>query len=191
MALNLLILATAAWKSLDETVVSRCSELVCTELQDDRFTESHKCEVLVYWAMTLHYLLFRAFCQATEDEKKVISAIKFVSGSEDFTISKSQGFHGNPILIIEAVVKSKKRIDSVFQSLGHQQLYDLRETLESRLDDEGNFFFRLDKQAAFEGRIVLTTQDDVIAVKGKVKAYPNNRDNAVNSMMEFLGGLLS
>jgi RNA binding exosome subunit len=156
-----------------------------------QFTESHKCKVLVYWAMTLHYLIFRAFCQATEDEKKVMSAIKLVTGSEDFTVTKSQGFHGNPILIIEALVKSKKRIDSIFQSLGHQHLRELRDTLESRLDDNGNFFFRLDKQAAFEGMIVLTGQDDVIAVKGKVKAYPNNRDNAMKTMRDFLDGLLA
>ena len=152
--------------------------------------ENHKCEVLVYWAMTLHYLTFRAFCQATEDERKVMSAISFVSGIEDITVTKSQGFHGNPILILEAVVKSKKRIDSVFRSLGFKQIQDLRDTIESRLDDDSSFFFRLDKQAAFEGEIILTTQDDVIAVKGKVEAYPNNRDNAMKTMIDYLDNML-
>ncbi len=140
--------------------------------------------------MTLHYLIFRAFCQATEDEKKVMSAIRFVSGAEDITVTKSQGFHGNPILILEAMVKSKKLIDTVFQSLGRQQIRNLRDMLESRLDDDSNFFFRLDKQAAFEGKVVLITQDDVIAVKGKVKAYPNNRDNAMKTLIDYLDGML-
>jgi RNA-binding protein len=139
--------------------------------------------------MPLHYLIFRAFCQATEDEKKVMSAITFVSGAEDITVTKSQGFHGNPILILEAVVKSRRLIDSVFQSLGPQQIRYLRETIESRLDDDSSFFFRIDKQAAFEGKIILTKQEDVIAVKGKVKAYPNNRENAMKTMMDFLDGL--
>jgi len=119
-----------------------------------------------------------------------MSAITFVSGAEDITFTKSQGFHGNPILILETVVKSKKRIDSVFHSLGLQQIRDLRDTLESRLDDDSSFFFRLDKQAAFEGKIILTTQDDVIAVKGKVEAYPNNRDNAMKTMIDYLDNLL-
>ncbi len=141
--------------------------------------------------MTFHYLLFRAFCQATEDEKKVISAIEFVTGSEDVSVMRSKGFHGNPILVLETEVKSKKRIDSVFQNLDRQQLQELRDTLESRLDDDGNFFFRLDKQAAFEGRIVLTAQDDVIAVKGKVKAYPNNRENAMKGLVDYLEDRLS
>jgi RNA binding exosome subunit len=141
--------------------------------------------------MTFHYLTFRAFCQATEDEAKVIAAIKFVSGSDDITVTKSFGFHGNPIMILETEIKLKKRIDSVFLNLGHQYLQELRDTLESRLDDEGNFFFRLDKQAAFEGRIVLTAHDDVIAVKGKVKAYPNNRENAIKTSVDYLDHLLS
>ena len=77
------------------------------------------------------------------------------------------------------------------QNLDHQQLQELRDTLGSRLDDDGNFFFRLDKQAAFEERIVLTTQDDVIAVKGKVKAYPNNRENAMKVLVDYLDDRLS
>jgi RNA binding exosome subunit len=141
--------------------------------------------------MSLHYLTFRAFCQATEDEKKVVSAIRFVSGAEDVSITKSQGFHGNPILILETSIKSKKRIDLVFRSLAHQYLRELRDTLESRLDDNGNFFFRLDKQAAYKGKIIITTQDDVIAVKGKVKAYPNNRERAQDAMMNYLDEMLS
>ncbi len=141
--------------------------------------------------MTLHYLSFRAFCQATEDEAKVMSAIELVSGTDEISVTRSQGFHGNPILILEATVKSKKRIDSVFQSLGEQQLRELRDTLDSRLDDDSNFFFRLDKQAAYEGKVILTAQDDVIAVKGKVKAYPNNRDNAMRVMTDYLDELLA
>ena len=141
--------------------------------------------------MAFHYIIFRAFCQATEDERKVISAIEFVSGSGDIAVTRTQGFHGNPILILEAEIKSKKQIDSVFHSIGHQQLGELRSSLETRLDDVSNFFFRLDKQAAFEGRIILTSQDDVIAVKGKVKAYPNNRDNAKKALIDYFDGLMS
>jgi len=141
--------------------------------------------------MTFHYLIFRAFCQATEEEKRVISALEFVSGSDDISVLRSQGFHGNPILVLETEVKSKKRIDSFFQNLERHHLQELRDILELRLDDDGNFFFRLDKQAAFEGRIVLTTQDDVIAVKGKVKAYPNNRENAMKVLVDYLDDRLS
>jgi hypothetical protein len=151
----------------------------------------HKCEVDVWEVMTFHYLMFRAFCQATEDEAKVISAIKFVSGSDDISVTKSLGFHGNPIMILETEIKSKKRIDSVFLNLGHQYIRELRDTLESRLDDDSNFFFRLDKQQAFLGKIVATTHDDVIAVKGKVKAYPNNRENAKKVLFDYLDRLLS
>jgi RNA-binding protein len=141
--------------------------------------------------MSFHYLAFRAFCQATEDEAKVKSAVAFVSGTEDISITRSQGYHGNPIVILEATVKSKKQIDSVFLSLGEQQLQELRDILDSRLDQEGNFFFRLDKQAAYEGRVILSAQDDVIAVKGRVKAYPNNRDNALKVAVDYLEGLLA
>jgi RNA binding exosome subunit len=72
-----------------------------------------------------------------------------------------------------------------------QHIQELRDTLDSRLDDGGNFFFRLDKQAAFGGQVLLTKQDDVIAVKGKVKAYPNNRENAMNALTTYLDDLLA
>ncbi len=44
---------------------------------------------------------FRTFVHATEDEGKVVQAMKFVSGLEEFERDVTEGHHGNKIVILE------------------------------------------------------------------------------------------
>ncbi|MDW5563680.1 MAG: RNA-binding domain-containing protein [Methanomassiliicoccus sp.] len=136
--------------------------------------------------MDIANLSFRTFAHATEDPERVERALKFVSGVEDVTRSSSTGYHGNPILVLEAKVTDSKHIKALLRSLGPEALRSLLDSLDRRLDDESFFYFRLDKQEAFLEKFVLTDGDDVIAVRGKVKSYPQNRDNAMASMRHVL-----
>ena len=52
--------------------------------------------------MDIASLSFRTFAHATEDEEKVERALRFASGAEEITKSKSEGYHGNPIVVMEA-----------------------------------------------------------------------------------------
>ncbi|MCU0862090.1 MAG: hypothetical protein MUE65_07205, partial [Methanomassiliicoccales archaeon] len=72
--------------------------------------------------MSLHSLTFRAFCQATEDEGKVQRALLFASGGkeEDVERTKCEGYHGNPIVILDVTISSARAIRSVFQRLSAQ-----------------------------------------------------------------------
>lgn len=136
--------------------------------------------------MDIANLSFRAFAHATEDPERVERALKYVSGAENVTRSSSTGYYGNPIIVLEAKVTDSKRIKALLKTLGPEALRTLLESLDRRLDEESFFFFRLDKQEAFLERIVLADGEDVIAVRGKVKSYPQNRDNALASMRKVL-----
>ncbi|WP_236993894.1 RNA-binding domain-containing protein [Methanomassiliicoccus luminyensis] len=141
-------------------------------------------------AMDIGSLAYRTFAHATEDEAKVEQALKFASGAEEIKKSSTVGYHGNPIIVLEARVTDAKGIKAFFSGLPKEDVKDLLDSLEKRVDEESFFFLRLDKQEAYQGRLKLADHEDVIAVRGKVKSYPQNRDNAVAAMSKFLQSVL-
>lgn len=141
--------------------------------------------------MSLHSLSFRAFCQATEDEMKVRRALLFASGAKEGDVerTKCQGYHGNPIVILDVTISSARAIKAVFQRLTAEDRGSMLEDLERRVDDQCAFYFRLDKQKAFMGEMLMGEAqegDDIIAVHGKVKSYPKSRDTALSAMRAYL-----
>jgi RNA binding exosome subunit len=136
--------------------------------------------------MDIANLSFRTFAYATEDPERVERALRFVSGADCITRNSSTGYYGNPIIVMQARVTDSKHIKAVLRSLGPEGLKTLLDTLDRRLDEESFFYLRLDKQEAYLDRFVLTDGEDVIAVRGKVKSYPQSRDNAMVSMRNIL-----
>ena len=47
------------------------------------------------------HLDFRTFSHATEVEEKVKKALTFVSNCQEVSVTHSEGYHGNKILIME------------------------------------------------------------------------------------------
>jgi len=140
--------------------------------------------------MAFHGLNFRAFVHSTEDEERVVKAMAFASGASEVSRTKSSGYHGNPITILEATVKRRKEIDAFFGRLGKIAIEELVRTLERRIDDDCSFFLRLDKQEAYLGRLVLAEKDDVVAVRAKVKAYPCRKSIALEAVARYLESYL-
>jgi len=130
----------------------------------------------------------RTFCHATEDIDKVRLALTNVVGDTDVRTSRTEGHHGNPILILDASVASMDEIAAFFEKLNASDIERLRESLESRMDDGCNLFMRVDKQAALNEDVVLAAGEDVISIRIKVVAYPSRRDIALGSVVEFLDG---
>ncbi len=140
--------------------------------------------------MDIDSLSFRAFSHATENEDRVKQAVKNASGSEELTCNKSCGYHGNPIVVIETKVTHAKDIKHVLSLLSEEDIKQLIDTIELRVDDESFFYMRLDKQEAYLGNLILSNGEDVISVRGKIKSYPQNRGNAVVSITQTLQQIL-
>ncbi|MDD1769450.1 MAG: hypothetical protein LUO79_00010 [Methanomassiliicoccales archaeon] len=141
--------------------------------------------------MGFHYLAFRTFCQATEDEEKVTLALRYASGAEGVERSASEGYHGNKIVVLENAIRSKKKTDAFFDRLSDSDVAQILETLEQRVNEECALFFRLDKQEAYLGRLVVTKGDDVISVRAKIECYPKRRENALEQARQYFGSILS
>ncbi len=78
---------------------------------------------------------FRAFIHATEDEAKVVQALKFASGADEATREVTEGYHGNPIIVLEVFIKEKRRAKDFFSRLDVETLKELSGSLERRMDD--------------------------------------------------------
>lgn len=136
------------------------------------------------------HLELRTFCHATESEEKVRKALAFVSDGREVTVVHSEGYHGNKILIMECVISRKADIRAFFRRLSASDLKALLDTMDNRMDEDGQFFFRLDKQKAFLEEMVLFTGDDCIHVRAKVESYPKRREKALENAKSMLQELI-
>jgi RNA binding exosome subunit len=140
--------------------------------------------------MAILNMHFRVFCHATEDEAKVIQALKFASGADEITREVTEGYHGNPIIILEVFIKERRRSRDFFIKLDAMEIQELIDSLQKRMDDDCNLYLRLDKQEAYLGNLKMTTSDDAIAVRAKVESYPKKLETAIKSVTEFLESLV-
>jgi RNA binding exosome subunit len=131
----------------------------------------------------------RAFVAATEDEEKVLDALAIFAPRDGISSIKVRGHFGNEIKILEARLnrrESRELFRILKQQLSSSDLARLRREMEVRLDDANQFHFRLDKQAAYQGRVCLTESSDAIDVSVVVETYPARREEAMRIMGELL-----
>ncbi|MFP8952614.1 RNA-binding protein [Natrialbaceae archaeon A-arb3/5] len=133
----------------------------------------------------LHYVDLRAFCYATEDEKRVEEALRsFLPEEFDLERTESEGHYGDRILVLSARVENADDVRHVLSRLADLEDFDgLIDELDERVTENTEFFLRLDKQAAFEGEVRL---GDGITFRGKVEAYPAKKAQAVENAEDVL-----
>jgi RNA binding exosome subunit len=138
-------------------------------------------------SVPFHYVDLRAFCYVTEDDRRVVEALRLFL-PEEFEIrrAESEGHHGGRILVLSARVETADDVRTVLETVGgltDGALERIRRELDERVSEDCSLFLSFDKQAAFNGRVEL---GDGITLRGKVEAYPANHDAAVeNARAEF------
>jgi len=120
-------------------------------------------------ALPIAYVDIGFFAHATEDESKVLDAVRHLLPPEcieKVVLEKSslRGHHGNPIVLFESKIKDKDIVKAVVENLASNLTALDKETLLNEIGlhlEKGSLFIRLDKQAAFEGSFKLTTADPI------------------------------
>jgi RNA-binding protein len=133
----------------------------------------------------LHYVDLRAFCYATEDEKRVEQALRTFL-PEEFEIERveSEGHYGDRILVLSARVENADDVRHVLSRLADlEDLDGLLGELDDRVTENTELFLRLDKQAAFGEEVRL---GEGITFRAKVEAYPAKKEQAVDNAEEVL-----
>lgn len=139
--------------------------------------------------MTFHYIEFKTYCHATEDIQKVKEVLSQIAGEGlelDIEISEAEGYYGNPIEILETTISRNRDMDDFFDHLPKDTVNELLETLEKRVDDRCNFYFRLDKEQAWDGDFSLVEGGNSISIRARIESYPAKRSSAIDILREYL-----
>lgn len=115
------------------------------------------------------HINIRVFAHATEDEEKVLSAVRNTLPpqiSENITFKKSNltGHHGNPIVLFEAKIKDKDHVEAFLKKLASGLSSLDKEVLSSEIEqhiEKGCLYIRLDKQSAYFNEIRLFATDPI------------------------------
>jgi RNA binding exosome subunit len=126
-----------------------------------------------------HYIDLRAFCYATEDEARVEAALgKFLPEEVAIERVESEGFHGDRIVVLSARVENADEVRHVLDELAAIDLAEIRSELGERIDENCSLFLRLDKQAAYGGRV---ERGPGLELRAKVEAYPATKEAAIEN----------
>ena len=127
-----------------------------------------------------HWVELRAYCHATEDEEKVVAALRTILPAGDLKREAVGGHFGNPLVSLAVRTERAPEMRDVWrrilEALGTDEALH---ALEDRVDEDGVYHLRLDKQAAFQGRIERPYSADVIDLRAKVAAFPKKREVAI------------
>ena len=139
-------------------------------------------------AVPFHYVDLRAFCYATEDEKRVETALRtFLPEEAELERDVTEGHNGDRIVILSARLERADDVRHVLSKLTELgELDRLLDELEARIDDNCAFYIGLDKQAAYHGDVAL---GEGLMLRGKVEAYPAKRERAIATANEALEDL--
>jgi hypothetical protein len=138
-------------------------------------------------AVPFHYVDLRAFCYATEDEKRVEQALRtYLPEEAELQRTVSEGHHGDRIVVLSARLENADDVRHVLDELGEIDTDDLVAELDDRIDDNCAFYLTLDKQQAFNG---VVARGDGITLRSKVEAYPAKREHALGNAREALQAL--
>jgi RNA binding exosome subunit len=131
-------------------------------------------------AVPFHYVDLRTFCYATEDEKRVETALRtFLPEDTEIDRDATEGHYGDRILVFSVRLERADDVRHVLSKLTELGSFDrLLSELEDRIDENCAFFIQLDKQAAYRGDVEL---GDGLMLRGKVEAYPAKKDRAIGT----------
>ena len=106
-------------------------------------------------AAPVHFLYFRTFCHATEDEERAEAALRFYIQDAPIKRTIVHGYFGNPIIILETKVTEKNQIIEILTNIITANPIELLDSmLKTRIDDQCLWYFRFDKQEAYLASLV-------------------------------------
>jgi hypothetical protein len=140
--------------------------------------------------MKIDAVSFFATVHSTEDPEKVAEAIATLIPFEfEIQSTRAEGHFGNPLIFLEVHIRKKKEIkefwNSFIERIGEQKNI-LLEELEQRIDEDGFFYIRIDKQQAYLGELKLISGGDGIVLKVKITTYPLKRDKVLEAAKELI-----
>ena len=68
-------------------------------------------------------------------------------------------------------------LEKMGSKLSKEERVEIVGGIDERMDEDGNFYLRFDKQKAYSGQLVLGYKGDVIKTRIKIASFPANLSN--------------
>ena len=137
-------------------------------------------------------VFFQVFCYVTEDEEKVLTALKNILPEELKKMKidrvKSEGYYHDPIILMRLQIK-KKRFTDLFlkfiaEKLNTQTRRYIARNIGKIIDDKGNLYLRFSKQDAYKGLLKIGSRD-VIWIKIHFRAYRDKQKSIIDYLKKL------
>jgi RNA-binding protein len=144
---------------------------------------------------TCHSVIISVYCKPEEDENTILDKLERLVPfklENQLHREKVSTFFDRKILVVTASIVKQKEITEFIDHLTHILTSEQQELLinqaESRLDDNLNFFLRLDKKKlVFEDKYWITDGGDCIHIKMNLASYPKKREKGLEIVRAIFG----
>ncbi len=138
----------------------------------------------------INIIHLRVFCNPEEDKEKIKKAFLSLLGYDaseldaekiKLTETNAKGFNQKTILIFEASLEKERHSNKFIKKLNESLSKEDKNTIlsqENRLDDNMNFFVRLDKDSLLDGKYVLTDSGSCFHILININAHPRKKEAA-------------
>lgn len=137
-----------------------------------------------------HYVDLQAFCYATEDERRVESALRtYLPEESEIERIENTGHAGDRIVVFSTRIENADGIRHVLgrlRRMNPEQRAQLEGELDQRVTENCELYLYLDKQAALSGDVEL---GEGLSFRAKVEAYPAKKASAIENVTETLDEL--
>lgn len=120
---------------------------------------------------------------------KEMLPIDWEKGNPEYKQTKAEGLSGNAIIIHELEMHKEKEtnafIKHLLSKLSKDQKDSLRLEKESRLDENDDFYIRLEGTKLLQGTYEFTTTGNCFHIKMNIAAFPKKRENAMKVIDEM------
>ena len=138
----------------------------------------------------------RAYSRATEVLDRVKTAILNLYPTDfrdaiKITTTNTTSHSKTPIVVVAAITQVKRiaeeTLNHILTNLSNEDKNTLENTLHQRVNEKCVLFVRIDKQAAFLGKVSLAKNPDLMSVKVYLTMYPRcNRDYMITNILKLL-----
>jgi RNA binding exosome subunit len=143
----------------------------------------------------IHNARLNVFCKEEDNEEIITDKLKellpvdFEKEKLEIKRRVAQGFESKKIITLEIFFEKERHTKLFLENLNEKLSKEQKELLinqaESRLDEELDFFIRLDKQKLLNNEYWVTDSGDCFHIKMAIAAFPKKRDIALGIIREI------
>ena len=137
--------------------------------------------------MGIHHISCRATASGIDNLSSITAAMTWLCGNEDLiNIDRTTSYHGSEINLVIAKISRNQDINKMIAKLTTEDLSEIAENLEQRIDENNTLHFRLCLDSLV-GEVVKIVGADYKSVKCsiKIESYPGQ--NSVENIAKILG----